>query len=60
MCAHGKSWAGRWPAYAGGRTAGNAIFHSDRGSQYTSRQFRKISAELDIRQSVGRTGSCFA
>lgn len=28
-------------------------------AQYTSRQFREILAELDIRQSTGRTGSCF-
>jgi len=46
-------------AHAGGHTAGNAIFHSDRGSQSTSRQFRGVLAELDIRRSVGRTGSCF-
>lgn len=46
-------------AYDGGHTAGNAIFHSDRGSQYTSRQFRTALGELDIRQSAGRTGSCF-
>ncbi|MEU5591434.1 integrase core domain-containing protein [Streptomyces sp. NPDC020298] len=46
-------------AHAGGHTAGNAIFHSDRGSQYTSRRFQKVLAELDIRRSVGRTGSCF-
>lgn len=46
-------------AHAGGHTAGNAIFHSDRGSQYTARQFRDALAELDIRQSTGRTGSCF-
>jgi len=45
-------------AHAGGHTAGNAIFHTDRG-QYTSRQFREILAELDIRQSTGRAGSCF-
>jgi putative transposase len=46
-------------AHAGGHTAGNAIFHSDRGSQYTSNQFRALLGELDIRQSTGRTGSCF-
>ncbi|MFK0114232.1 IS3 family transposase [Streptomyces sp. NPDC091217] len=45
--------------HAGGHTAGNAIFHTDRGSQYTSRQFRETLAELDVRQSTGRTGSCF-
>ena len=46
-------------AHAGGHTAGNAIFHTDRGSQYTSRQFRDTLAELDVRQITGRTGSCF-
>ncbi|MFJ5305655.1 IS3 family transposase [Streptomyces sp. NPDC088350] len=46
-------------AHAGGHTAGNAIFHTDRGSQYTSVQFRETLAELDVRQSTGRTGSCF-
>ncbi|MFK0288443.1 IS3 family transposase [Streptomyces sp. NPDC090499] len=46
-------------AHTGGHTAGNAIFHSDRGSQYTSHQFRALLGELDIRSSTGRTGSCF-
>lgn len=46
-------------AQAGGHTAGNAIFHSDRGSQYTSNHFRSLLGELEIRQSTGRTGSCF-
>ncbi|WP_405585558.1 integrase core domain-containing protein [Streptomyces sp. NBC_01190] len=46
-------------AHAGGHTAGNGIFHSDRGSQYTSHQFRELLTELDMRQSTGRTGSCF-
>ncbi|QFY07494.1 IS3 family transposase [Nonomuraea phyllanthi] len=36
-----------------------AIFHSDRGSQYTSIEFGETLGEYDIRQSVGRTGSCF-
>jgi len=36
-----------------------AIFHSDRGSNYTSAQFACTLKELDIRQSVGRTGICF-
>jgi len=36
-----------------------AIFHSDRGSQYTSREFAETLAAYGIRQSVGRTGSCF-
>ncbi len=36
-----------------------AIFHSDRGSNYTSMEFAAVLAGLGIRQSVGRTGSCF-
>jgi transposase InsO family protein len=37
----------------------DAIFHSDRGSNYTSAEFAAALRELSIRQSVGRTGSCF-
>jgi putative transposase len=36
-----------------------AIFHSDRGSNYTSAEFAAELRELGIRQSVGRTGICF-
>jgi len=36
-----------------------AIFHSDRGSNYTSAEFADVLAGLGIRQSVGRTGICF-
>ena len=36
-----------------------AIFHSDRGSNYTSAEFAAILEGLGIRQSVGRTGICF-
>jgi putative transposase len=39
--------------------AEDAIFHSDRGTQYTSDAFAKATAELGIRRSVGRTGVCF-
>jgi putative transposase len=39
--------------------AGGAIFHSDRGSQYTSKVFRDVLSELDLRASMGRVGSCF-
>lgn len=41
------------------RLADDAIFHSDRGSNYTSEQFATTLARLGIRQSVGRTGICF-
>jgi putative transposase len=37
----------------------NAIFHSDRGSNYTSKRFAEILKSLNIRQSVGRTGICY-
>ena len=35
------------------------IFHTDRGSTYTAGDFTKLCAGLKIRQSMGRTGSCF-
>jgi transposase InsO family protein len=40
------------------RVAG-VIFHSDRGSTYTAHDFTTLCRKLDIRQSMGRTGSCF-
>jgi putative transposase len=39
--------------------ADDAIFHSDRGSNYTSSQFAKTLKRNHIRQSVGRTGICY-
>ena len=36
-----------------------AIFHSDRGSNYTSAEFAAELRALRIQQSVGRTGICF-
>jgi transposase InsO family protein len=36
-----------------------AIFHSDRGTQYTSKAFAAATDLLDIRRSVGATGVCF-
>lgn len=35
------------------------ILHSDRGSQYTSRQYRNVLTHYKLRQSMERTGSCF-
>ncbi|MEW2508498.1 IS3 family transposase [Amycolatopsis sp. NPDC047767] len=35
------------------------IFHSDRGSNYTSYEFATTLANKDMRQSVGRTGICW-
>ncbi|MGR6924327.1 IS3 family transposase [[Actinomadura] parvosata] len=37
----------------------DALFHSDRGSNYTSDEFGCFLAGLDIRRSVGRTGVCW-
>ena len=37
----------------------DAIFHSDRGSNYTSAEFAAVLEGPGIRQSVGRTGICF-
>jgi putative transposase len=45
-------------ATRGGRTAG-IIFHSDRGSQYLSSDYQQLIADLDMVQSVGRTGVCW-
>jgi putative transposase len=36
-----------------------AIFHSDRGSNYTSAEFACALSTRDMRQSVGRTGICY-
>jgi len=36
-----------------------AVFHSDRGSNYTSQEFADVLTDLGILQSVGRTGICF-
>ena len=41
-----------------GYVAEGAIFHSDRGSQYTSRLLADWARANDVRLSAGRTGSC--
>jgi transposase InsO family protein len=41
------------------RLAAGVVFHSDRGSNYTSTDFGKTLRRLGIRQSVGRTGICY-
>lgn len=46
-------------AHDAGYVAGGAIFHSDRGAQYTSAEFAKAARLLDVRLSVGRTGVCW-
>jgi putative transposase len=39
--------------------AEDAIFHSDRGSNYTSLDFGRKLNKMNMRQSVGRTGVCW-
>jgi transposase InsO family protein len=45
-------------AWGRGYVAWGAIFHSDRGSQYTSRLLARWADARGVRLSVGRTGSC--
>jgi len=35
------------------------VFHSDRGSQYTSKRFRKLLTGYGIRSSMGGVGACW-
>lgn len=42
----------------GGSVAG-VVFHSDRGTQYTSTQFGDLCHTYGVLQSVGRTGVCW-
>ncbi|WP_432019872.1 transposase [Streptomyces sp. 1222.5] len=46
-------------AHGRGSLQPGCIAHSDRGSEYTSTEFRCEIGELGLRQSCGRTGSCF-
>src|SRR4029078_10196174 len=47
-------------AVRGGRTAiDGVIFHTDRGSTYTAKDFTKLCRRLGVVQSMGRVGSCF-
>ncbi|MEU3051588.1 IS3 family transposase [Streptomyces sp. NPDC006984] len=45
---------------AAARTRGSlagAVFHSDHGAQYSSRQFAAVCAELEVKQSMGAVGT---
>jgi len=41
------------------KPSGSVIFHSDKGTQYTSNQFVVFCKRHNIRRSMGRTGVCF-
>ncbi|MGW2395634.1 IS3 family transposase [Kitasatospora sp. NPDC001664] len=46
-------------AHARGRLESGRVAHNDRGSEYTSTQFRTAATQLGILASTGRTGSCY-
>ncbi|MEU3281997.1 IS3 family transposase [Streptomyces antibioticus] len=48
----------RMAAGRGGLKPG-CIMHTDRGSEYTSSEFREEIGKLGLRQSMGRTGICY-
>lgn len=39
--------------------AAGGVFHSDRGTQYISTKFADKMTQLNLRQSLGRTGICY-
>jgi putative transposase len=47
-----KAYNLRQPGYG-------VVFHSDRGSQYTSKRFQKLLSAYDIRSSMGHVGACW-
>lgn len=42
-----------------GQIGKDAIIHSDRGSQYASKAFRKLLSERGLRQSMSGKGNCY-
>src|SRR3954467_7176276 len=46
-------------ARGGAEQIQGVIFHTDRGSTYTAARFTVLCRRLEIRQSMGRVGSCF-
>ncbi len=43
----------------GGHVMAGAVFHSDRGAQYTSAEFHQYCQRIGVRTSIGRTGVCW-
>lgn len=43
----------------GGKIRRGVIFHSDRGTQYTSHEYATVCKVYKIRQSMGRRGVCY-
>ena len=46
-------------AFLNRRPPAGVIFHTDRGSQYTSRDFAELARANGVQLSVGRTGECW-
>jgi putative transposase len=46
-------------AFGNRRPAKGVIFHSDRGCQYTSRDFRQLAVDHGVALSLGRKGTCW-
>ncbi len=46
-------------AIAGGAIKAGTIVHTDRGSQYVSKNFRALLAKNECRQSMSRRGNCY-
>lgn len=46
-------------AHRAGLVDHDAIMHSDRGSQYTSTEYRAALKRIQMRASMGRVGSCY-
>jgi len=46
-------------ALHGRRPSAGLLFHSDRGSQYTSDAYRALLADAGITMSMSRTGNCY-
>jgi len=46
-------------ALLGRRPSSGLLFHSDRGSQYTSEGYRALLADAHLSASMSRTGNCY-